>query len=376
LQVSSYHHDQQSYFGLNPYNATQSNFYSNFIYQSIIGNTNHKFRTGFSFVADQYDELFIATKYNRNETVTGTFFEYTYSYEKKLDLILGIRGDQNNLYGFFVTPRIHIRYQPAEKTVIRLAAGRGQRTANIIAENSGVLVSSRQLNILSSTSGKAYGLEPEVAWNEGISIDQRFRLFNRNGSLGLDFFRTDFQNQVVVDLDNSAREINFYNLSGKSFSNSFQAEVNYELLKKLELKLAYRLFDVKTTYHDQLLERPLVAKHRGFANLAYETGGWKFDYTITYNGTKRIPGTSENSAQYQFAKRSPSYVLMNAQVSKTLGEKFPVDIYLGGENLTNFYQQRVIIAPDQPFGTYFDASLIWGPVSGRMFYTGVRFKIK
>ncbi len=376
LQLSTYKHEQDSYFGLTTYDATQTNFYTNFIYQSIIGNTNHKFRTGASLVADKFDEMYKTNNYKRNEVVAGGFFEYTYSHLKKLDIIAGIRGDHNNLFGFFVTPRLHIRYQPARKTEIRIAFGRGQRTSNIIAENSSVLVSSRQVNILNASPGKAYGLDPEVAWSKGISLDQKFMLFNKTITFGLDFFRTDFQNQVIVDVDNSARQVNFYNLDGKSYSNSFQIETNYDIIEKLELRLAYRLFDVKTTYHSQLLERPLVAKHRGFANVGYEVDGWKFDYTVTYNGTKRIPSTLDNPVQYKIEDRSPSYVLMNAQVSKSIGKKFPVDIYLGGENLTNFYQNRVIIAPDQPFGSYFDASMVWGPVSGRMFYAGVRFKIK
>lgn len=375
LQLSTFRHEQDSYFGLTNYDATQTNFYGNFIYQSIISNTNNKFRAGASLQADNYNEMFNSSIYKRKEIVPGAFFEYNYSYLKKLDLILGLRGDHNNLFGFFLTPRLHVRYQPATKTTIRLSAGRGQRTANIIAENSSVLVSSRQVNILNAMPGKAFGLDPEVSWSEGISIDQRFRLFNRNGSIGIDYFRTDFQNQVVIDLDNSAREVNFYNLDGKSFSNSFQFEVNYDLARKLELRLAYRLFDVKTTYHNELLEKPFVAKHRGFANLAYEKRGWKFDFTTTFNGTKRISSTSDNPAQYKIEDRSPSYFLMNAQISKTVGNKFPVDIYLGAENLTNYFQQRVIIAPEQPFGSYFDASMIWGPVSGRMFYSGVRLKI-
>jgi outer membrane cobalamin receptor len=376
LQLSAFRHVQDSYFGQTVYDARQTNFYSNLIYQSIIGNSNHKFRTGLSFVADNYDEVFNNTKFKRVENVAGAFFEYTYSYLKKLDVILGLRADHNSLYGFFVTPRLHIRYQPATNTTIRAAFGRGQRTANILAENSSVLVSSRQVNILNSVAGKAYGLNPEVAWSTGFSVDQRFRLFNKNGSLGLDFFRTSFENQVVTDLDQSARTVNFYNLDGKSFSNSFMAELNYEPFNKFEVRLAYRLFDVKTTYHGLLLERPLVAKHRGFANLAYELKSWKFDYTITFNGTKRIPFTGDNPIQYQLNERAPSYTLMNAQVSKTVGKKRPIEIYIGGENLTNFYQKKVIIAPDQPFGQYFDASLIWGPVSGRMFYTGIRYKIK
>jgi hypothetical protein len=35
-----------------------------------------------------------------------------------------------------------------------------------------------------------------------------------------------------------------------------------------------------------------------------------------------------------------------------------------------------IIAHNDPFGNYFDASMIWGPIMGRMYYAGLRYKIK
>ena len=181
--------------------------------------------------------------------------------------------------------------------------------------------------------------------------------------------------QVIVDLEDP-RQVKFYNLAGRSFSNSFQAEINFEPVRKFEIRLAYRYFDVKTTYSNLLLPKPFTAKHRAFTNLAYEIGGWKFDYTFNYNGSKRIPSTSDNPVQYQRNTSSPSYVLMNAQVSKTLGKKYPLEIYLGGENLTDFFQKDAIIAADQPFSNYFDAALVWGPVTGRLFYTGLRYKFK
>src|SRR4030095_6323108 len=252
-QLSSFQHKQDSYFGLTTYNAKQNNFYSNLIYQSIIGTTAHKFRTGISFVYDNYKEDFRNTGYTREEAVPGAFFEYTYDPTDKFSVIAGLRVDHNSLYGFLVTPRLHLRYEPKKGTVIRVSGGRGQRTANIFAENLGALISSRQVNILANGTGKAYGLNPEIAWNEGISLDQKFKLFSRPASIAVDFFRSDFQNQVVVDMDKTARDINFYDLSGKSYSNSFQIEVNHEVLNKLDLRLAYRLFDVKTTYHGALL---------------------------------------------------------------------------------------------------------------------------
>ena len=384
LQLSAFDHQQDSYFGLTAYNARQNNFYANLVYQSIIGSSVHKFRTGLSFVSDKYNEDFKSINYTRTETVPGAFFEYTFTPVEKFNIVAGLRADHNSLFarpddrrgrGWFATPRLHMRYEPVKGTTIRLSAGRGQRTANIFAENMTVFVSARQVNILSTEPGKAYGLDPEVAWNKGISIDQKFKLFNRDGLFSVDYFRNDFYDQVIVDLED-ARQVRFYDLAGRSFSNSFQAEMNFEPVRKLEIRLAYRYFDVKTTYNNILLSKPFTAKNRAFANLAYEISGWKFDYTFNYNGSKRIPSTSGNPVQYQRNTSSPSYVLMNAQVSKTLGKNHSFEVYLGGENLSNYFQKDPILAADEPFGNYFDAALIWGPVTGRLFYTGFRYKIK
>lgn len=376
LQLSAFDHQQDSYFGLTTYNGHQQNAYANLIYQSIINNTQHKFRTGLSFVYDKYNEDFNTSNYSRTEVVPGAFFEYTYSPSDKFDIVAGMRADHNSIFGWFGTPRLNVRYQPFTGTTIRASAGRGQRTANIFAENNSVFASSRQVHIMANnTSSKAYGLEPEVAWNKGISVDQKMRLFNRNALLSIDFFRNDFTNQVVVDLEDP-RQVKFYNLDGKSFSNSLQAELSVEPIHDLNVRLAYRYFDVQTTYGDQLLQKSLSAKDRAFANIAYALNGWKFDYTVNYNGRKRIPSTTANPAIYQRASYSPDYVLMNTQVSKTLGKKSNIDIYIGAENLTNYFQKDAIIAADQPFSPYFDASLIWGPISGRMFYSGIRYSIK
>lgn len=133
---------------------------------------------------------------------------------------------------------------------------------------------------------------------------------------------------------------------------------------------------MKTTYSNKLLQKPLTAQDRAFGNLVYETNGWKFDYTVSYSSKKRLPSTLSNPAEHQRPSYSPSFATMNAQVSKTLGKKNQLDIYLGGENLTNYFQKNAIIAATQPFNSSFDASMIWGPLTGRMLYTGMRFKIK
>lgn len=375
LQLSAFDHQQNSYFGFTTYNAHQQNFYANLIYQSIINTTIHKFRTGLSFLYDKYDETLDSAAYKRTEVVPGAFIEYTWSPVTNFDVVAGLREDHNSLYGWFTTPRLNIRYAPFKSTTIRISAGRGQRTANIFAENNSVLASARTVAIISSYTKGAYGLKPEISWNKGISIDQKFRLFNRTATAALDFYRNDFSNQVIVDLEN-ARAIKFYNLQGKSYSNSFQTEVLFMPLRRLDVRLAYRLFDVKTTFDSVLLQKPFTAKNRAFANFEYGVSGWKFDYTLSYNSRKRLPSTQVNPGQYQRPGHAPAYIIMNAQVTKSFGKEKIIDVYLGAENLTNFYQKNAIIAADEPFSKYFDASLVWGPLTGRMFYGGLRFRIK
>ena len=376
LQMATIDYQQDSYFGLTTYQSHQKSFYSNLIYQSIIGTTIHKYRTGVSFQYDNYDENFKSGIYSRKEIVPGAFFEYTFIPTETFSAVVGIRADYNNLFGSFFTPRLNLRYEPIKGTVIRASAGRGQRTANIFAENNSVFVSARQVSIISTGTGKAYGLNPEVAWNKGISLDQKFKLFAKDAMLSVDFFRNDFNNQVVVDVE-SVRDVKFYNLAGKSYSNSFQAELNITPINKLDIRMAYRFFEVKTTYNGQLLERPLVAKDRAFLSFDFATdNGWKFSYTLTYNGKKRLPNTSSNPVPFQLETYSPVFYIMNAQVTKTFSNKIPMDIYIGVENMGNFFQHNAILSANQPFSQYFDASMVWGPITGRMFYMGWRMKIK
>jgi len=80
-----------------------------------------------------------------------------------------------------------------------------------------------------------------------------------------------------------------------------------------------------------------------------------------------------NPPEYQLGEYSPQYVILHAQVSKRF--KW-FEIYVGGENLTDFRQEDPILAPDDPFGPNFDASMVWGPLLGRRFYAGIRYTLK
>ena len=372
-------HNQESYFGLNQYNIKQQSYYSNLIFNSIINNTRNKFATGLNFTYDKYDEFVSLSDVSRIDNSVGAFLEYTFDDNDKFSYILGGRFDYHNRLGAFFTPRLHFRYNPWEKSVFRFSAGRGKRAANIYAENQNLFGSSRTFSVLDS-NGKIYGLNPEIAWNYGLSFTHNFKLFGRNADATLDFYRTDFQNQAVVDVMQSPQSVLFYNLRGTSFANSFQLDFNYEIIKHFNLRTAYKYYDISTDYLSGSFQRPLQAKHRFFGNLEYETHikdkgqQWKFDFTVNWLGKQQLPYTATNPVEDRLPNFSPSFSVMNTQITRTFSSTF--EMYIGGENIGNYKQENAILGEHNPFGAHFDTSIVYAPIFGQMYYMGLRFKIK
>ena len=377
LQVSYSSHNQDSYFGNRTYEIDHKSVFTNLIYNTIISDSRHKIKTGVGYSHDTYNEQVSTIDYSRNENAVGGFFEYSFDNLDAVNLTAGVRIDHHNLLGTFVTPRFHARYTPWEKSALRFSFGRGKRAANIFAENQKLFASSRSINI-QDVKVKIYGLNPEIAWNYGISFLQGFQLFKRKADINIDFYKTDFQNQVVVDYE-TPTEINFYNLEGESFANSLQVEFNYTPLNRLDLKTAYKYYNVKTQYKSGKLEKPLTPNQRIFVNISYETaptskgGLWKFDATFNWLSQQRFSSTMQSPEAYRLPQYSPSISTVNAQITKVFSNQF--ELYIGGENITNVRQNNPILSADNPFGSNFDSTFVYGPVFGSMYYAGLRFKI-
>lgn len=380
LQLSYLNHESKSTYGYNTYSGLQKTFYANYIFQSIINNTNHTYKLGASYLNDDVNESYQLLKYNRTESVGGAFAEYAYNKGERFNLVAGLRADYHNYYGLFYTPRLHLRYALKEnKTVFRLSGGRALKTANILAENSALMATSRNWIIETTDLNMPYGLAPEVGWNYGFNFTQKMKLNYRDAYFTLDIYRTDFTQQVVVDVDYNTQQVWLYNLKGVSYSNTTQAEFGWEIRKRLNVKTAYRYVDTKVSCRTGLLQKAMISTHRAFINVAYETKNkhWQFDATLQYNGKKRFPNTSLNPAEYKRAEYSPDFHNVLGQITYlTKIKKADFNVYLGVENALDYKQANPIVASDAPFSKYFDASMVWGPIYGRMLYAGLRFKIK
>jgi outer membrane receptor for ferrienterochelin and colicins len=371
FQGSALYHDYQSTFGGVDYNANQQSGYFNTIFQDILGTTTHKYKAGLSLMYEKYDEQLGDGSFQRTEVVPGAFFEYAFNYFEKIGVVAGMRADYHNFYGLFFTPRLHVRYEVKDGSVLRLSGGKGSRTSNVISENQAMLASSRQWIILGEEDIPGFGLQQEKAWNFGANFTQEFRLNYRPATFSVDAYHTEFENQTVIDREDPTT-LRIYNLEGRSFATSLQAQVDYSIYRGFDLRLAYRWYDVRTDYASGLLKAPLIASHRAFINVSYETkSDWQFDATAQWQGQKRIPNTTSSPVQFQMDDYSPDLFLLNAQVTKTWKDNLA--IYLGMENITNVKQNNPIISSDNPSSEYFDSSMIWGPVFGRMTYLGFRW---
>lgn len=361
------YHDMNSYFGLKTYDATNKSFYYQGIFQNYFMKEKHQYKIGVTFKMNEVQQIFLGDEFEIVENIPGVFFEYTYNPLNKFTMILGVREDYHFEDDWVFTPRAHLKYNFSDNSVLRVSAGSSYRRPYFIADHISILATSRMIDL--NTKTKA-----ERAWNYGINFTQKFIVNEKNYSFSFDAYRTDFSQQLVMDVYSDSTQISFYNLDGNSYSNSLQGAFTAELIKDLEFRIAYKFDDVKTTYQGVLREVPLVTRSRGLMNLSYALVRyhWKFNYTLVYEGQKALQFVylPENGNR---DTRSPDFFTMNFQATKEF-KRF--EIYGGAENLLDFRQKVPIINSSDPFGDKFDATNIWGPIAGRRIYLGLRFSIR
>lgn len=374
LMLSGSYHRQEAAYGRKRYDVDQQNLYASLMFETN-PSEQHALSAGLSLNYDRYDQDYRLTnadetpltRERETETVPGAYVQYTYTPNEKLTLMGGLRVDHSSRYGTFFTPRAHFKYTPSEWFNFRASVGKGYRTNHVLAENNYLLASSRRVLI--------DPLEQEEAWNYGLSASFYLPLFGKTLSLNAEYYYTDFRRQMVIDLDTDPHAVHFTNLRGDSYSHTLQVEATYPFFKGFTLTGAYRLTDVKTTYGNRLLERPLTGKYKGLLTASYQTplAIWQFDVTLQLNGGGRLPASYlAADGRPAWDNRYRGYEQLSAQVTRWFRHW---SVYVGGENLTGFRQPHPIVGADNPWGDQFDSTLVWGPMHGAMYYVGVRFNL-
>lgn len=350
--------------------GTQQRIYANLVYDDIIGNTDHKYRTGLSFVYDKINQQLNQSSNvfmdNRIDVVPGAFFEYTYT-ATRFTGVAGIRNDYHLKFGNQFSPRVHGKFVVTETTDFRFTMGKGWRIPNYMTDNLSLLASNRNWVVTQT-------VQPEISWNFGTSIVQKFKVFKREASFVVDYYYTFFQDQLIVDRDQNSNLVVFKNLDGKSYSHALQAELEVEPIRNFFVRFAYKFLDIKAEYGNKIQQQVMIPRHRGMVNLAYKTRNkrWEFDLTTSIYGASRLP--LYNSGNVTSTNEwTPIYPIVNGQITHIFKSW---DFYVGLENLTNYRQKNPIIDAQNPFGSNFDATQVWGPIMGTNIYAGLRYTLK
>ena len=352
----SIHHERSSY-GHKRYDADQRNGYASLMFETDL-DEHHNLSTGLSLNHD-----YLSDDSDTDETTPGVYAQYTYKIGEMFTVMGGLRWDHSSLWGSYVTPRMHVKYSPTEWLTLRGSVGKGYRTPHILAENSYLLASSRQL-IINENIGQ------EKAWNYGFSAQLKIPVGGRTLDLNAEYYYTHFIQQAIIDYDVAEGMIEVHGLSNhdKSYSHTIQVDATYEILSKLNVTVAWRWNDVKATYNGELRQKPMNSRYKGLltASFAPGLGKWQFDATVQLNGGGRLPDNHDTTLMPEHFK---AYEQVSAQVTRFFRHW---SIYAGGENLTGFKQKNAIISADNPWGPNYDATMIYGPVHGAVFYIGVR----
>jgi outer membrane receptor protein involved in Fe transport len=355
LILSGSLHHQNALYGQKQYNSDQRNGYASLLFETDF-NEHHSLSTGVSLTHDKFDF---------DETTPGVYAQYTYKIGEKFTLMGGLRWDHSNIYGGFATPRMHLKYSPNDIVTLRGSIGKGYRTNHVMAEYNYLLASSRQMIIDDD-------LDQEEAWNYGLSAALSIPIGDRTLSLNAEYYYTTFQHQMLVDMDSNPHAVHFTNLVGDSYSHTWQVEASSEIFDGFTMTATYRRTNVKSTYGGVLREKPLTNKYKGLITAQYKPGlgKWQFDATLQLNGGGRMPDpyiTADGIPSWD--SRYKGFEQLNAQVTRFFRHW---SIYAGGENITGRKQKNPIITVDDPWGMNFDATMVWGPVHGAIYYIGIR----
>ena len=408
------HHEFDAFFGLKDYRAKQNSVFANLIYQNEINET-HKVEFGATW---QFDDIGQGYGYNyktmlpnqaaqntwedygRKENAISGFGEYTLTLEDKFTFVGGANLQYNSLHGWLFAPRANVRWAPADWVTLRALGGRGYRTANIFTDNLGIFSTAKVFVIPDKTRFPASSvfsreldlLEDAWTWGGNVTFYLPFGAEDTDTYLSFDYFRNDFNKQIIVDQELDVPLIYFYNLDGKSYTNTYQIDFSVNPLERFNITATFRYTDAKVTLMNQgLVERPMTSRYKGVLNMQYATAmsKWTFDFTAQVNGPMRLP---KFAASVWGMETSPVFPMLYAQITR----KFKgIDVYVGAENILGYRQHNAIIASEYPLGIFaydpnrlvpgsgtaewansvFDASSVWGPLMGRKFYIGLRYTL-
>lgn len=386
FNVSYNFHDQNSYYGITPFNARQQVLF----FQSVLENKTHRHdvTSGLTCRYTWYDDNTPATAGADSihpvnmpsiRWMPGIYLQDEWLVNSRNGLLSGIRMDYFSDHGLIFSPRLAWKFTPDRYNTIRLSSGNGFRVVNLFTEDHQALTGARKVVIRES-------LRPEQSWNVNLNYT-RFIVVGK-GFMNLDggLFYTYFTNRIIADYDTHPEQIIYSNLNGYSVSKgvNIMSETTFGFPFKLTLAATWmKVYKVENdpSGNEIVSQQVHAPEWSGIFQLTYSAMKSKLvvDFGGSWYGPMRLPILPSDFRPAV----SPWFCLMNMQLAYQIHPA--VQLYGGVKNLLDFMPSDPIMRPFDPFNRQvtinnpkhytFDTSYNYAPMQGRRIFAGIRFSL-
>ncbi len=338
---------------------------------------------GSEFVSDKVFDNIPSYHYliNQHTKDWGTFFQSDWNIASNINLLSGIRLDQQNLVKkFIVSPRVALLYKYKTNTQFRLSYGTGFRAPQAFDTD---------LHIAFAGGGVSrVQLSPALKEERSQSISASINYDRATDKLiagfTLEGFYTQLNNAFVLEnigQDNFGKIFEKRNGQNASVSGiTLELRENYNQQIQLEAG-----FTIQKSEYENNVEyiqgiKPIKAFLRtpndyGFANLSITPNKkWNINLNAVYTGKMQLAhfGGADYFPNDEMVVTKP-FSELNSKVSYSFQlPKFnnDIEIYGGVKNIFNAYQS------DFDKGKNRDSNYIYGPGMPRTIFIGLKFKTK
>ncbi|MFW5944870.1 MAG: TonB-dependent receptor [Bacteroidota bacterium] len=265
-----------------------------------------------------------------------------------------------------LNPRLALKYDFSRQFSFRFSTGTGFRPPAEFSEDLHLCSGSPRI-------WKSSRLNPERALSFNLAADY----YGENLRLGASIFRTNLYGKIDftgADPEIRAKGYNYQwenigDASVQGLELSWRAELTGDLAVDGNLTFNRGFYKYArdewedSGYEDEskyISKFPLYTGHLG---VEYSLADWKFSMEGNYEGPMYIDYYQDETIPVKIKKTKP-YLLLDAKVARTFRT---VTVYARMENVTDYVQ------PERHLD---DAAFIYAPLIGRMYYAGIKLKLK
>lgn len=358
-------HDQDSWYGAERFAARQGVVFAQAVWDRRVGE-RHALLLGGGARLQHYDDDTPATARADRRLIPGLFAQDEIALGDAVTLLGGVRLDHHRDHGAIVSPRVNVKWAPAEETTVRLNAATGFRVVNLFTEDHRALTGARRVVI-------AEALQPERSLSAAVNVNHHVHLGGREEDvvvLDADLFVTHFTNRIHPDYASDPDAIVYANLDGHARTQGVSLSAAFDApARPYALTAGVTLQDVTVTERGVRRRLEFAPRVSGVWTASWRAarGALTLDWTGRVVGPQRLPAVAGQPA------RSPWFTEQHVQATHAL--RPGLEVYAAVKNVFGFRQADPILRPDDPFGPEFDTVRVYGPTQGRRVLAGLRYGV-